>query len=323
MRASAEREGNGLPEGVLALVQARLEALDPVLRRVLRAASIFGRSAREYGIARLLGDEDAIEVVRSSLRALAQREVLESEREDASVVRFTHDLVRDAAYAMLTDDDRRTGHALAGAFLEAGGEKDAAMLAMHFDLGGVTASAAAWYARAAEQALERTDLATPGAHVARALELGATGEVRGRALYARSLALRWSGDCAAGLADARAAIGGFESGTARGTRRCSKHASSPTPSARATSAASSSISRSAQRPPTRARSAFAFASSAKARPPRSTRATRARRRSSSRRIEREAEPYMDDPGVALTVHRMRGVLRGVHERRDQPSSNSG
>ncbi|HEX4515775.1 MAG TPA: AAA family ATPase, partial [Polyangiaceae bacterium] len=213
VRASAEREGDGLPEGVLALVQARLEALDPVVRRVLRATSIFGRSARERGIARLLGDEDAIEVVRSSLRTLVQREVLESERDDTSVVRFAHDLVRDAAYAMLTDEDRTTGHALAGAFLEASGEKDAAMLAMHFDLGGETALAAAWFARAAEQALEGTDLGTLLERVARALDLGVTGELRARALYTRSMALRWSGDCAAGLVDARASIDGFDPGT--------------------------------------------------------------------------------------------------------------
>jgi tetratricopeptide (TPR) repeat protein len=307
VRASAEREGDGLPEGVLALVQARLEALDPVVRRVLRATSIFGRSARERGIARLLGDEDAIEVVRSSLRTLVQREVLESERDDTSVVRFAHDLVRDAAYAMLTDEDRTTGHALAGAFLEASGEKDAAMLAMHFDLGGETALAAAWFARAAEQALEGTDLGTLLERVARALDLGVTGELRARALYTRSMALRWSGDCAAGLVDARASIDGFDPGTpawyaailqacvlgdAVGARDACRElvdlALVPTPA-----------------------DARAFGLRIRVLGEGATAAFHAgdavRGDEIVRRIEREAEPYMDDPGVALTVHRMRGV----------------
>jgi len=34
---------------------------------------------------------------------------------------FHHALVREAAYAMLTDADRRLGHALAGAWLESAG----------------------------------------------------------------------------------------------------------------------------------------------------------------------------------------------------------
>jgi len=310
VRAKAQREDDGLPEGVLALVQARLEALDPVLRRVLRAASIFGRSAREYGIARLLGDEDAIEVVRSSLRTLAQREVLEIERDDASVVRFTHDLVRDAAYAMLTDEDRKTGHALAGAFLEASGEKDAAMLAMHFDLGGERAAAAGWYARAAEQALEGSDVDTLRDRVKRALELGVTGELRGRALYARSIVLRWSGDCVAGLADARAAIEGFEPGTApwysaileacvlgdaTGARDVCRElvdlALVPTPV-----------------------DARAFGVRIRVLGEGATAAFHAGDEKLGdelvARIEREAAPYLDDPGVALTVHRMRGVHAG-------------
>jgi tetratricopeptide (TPR) repeat protein len=307
MRASAQREDGSLPQGVLALVQARLEALDPVLRRVLRAASIFGRTAREYGIARLLGDEDAIEVVRSSLRTLVQREVLEIERDDASVIRFTHDLVRDAAYAMLTDEDRTTGHALAGAFLEASGEKDAEMLAMHFDLGGETTSAAGWYARAAEQALEGSDVESLRDRVKRALDLGVSGELRSRALYARARSLRWSGDCVAGLADARASIEGFEPGApawysaileacvlcdAVGERDVCRELVElslvPTP-----------------------KDARAFGVRIRILGEGATAAFHAGDEATGDdlvgRIEREAAPYMDDPGVALTVYRMRGV----------------
>ncbi len=216
VRALAERPADDatLPDGVLALVQLRLEALEPALRRVLRAASIFGRTAREEGVAHLLGDDDAVALVRASLETLVAREVLEFLKEDARVVRFRHDLVRDAAYAMLTEADRSVGHALAGEWLETAGEHDASMLAMHFELGGDPARAAGWYARAAEQALDGSDMPAAHAHANRALERGVTGELRGKALYARAIATRWSGELVAGLDDAREAMAMFEPGTA-------------------------------------------------------------------------------------------------------------
>src|SRR5262249_20771146 len=47
--------GEDLPESVLAMVEARLERLDPEARRVLRAASIFGRTFSRSGVLALLG----------------------------------------------------------------------------------------------------------------------------------------------------------------------------------------------------------------------------------------------------------------------------
>ena len=193
VRASASgHPGDALPDSVLALVQTRLEALDPLLRRTLRAASVFGRVASEAGVAHLLGADEPPEIVNASLRALAQREVLEPTREGAAF-EFRHDLVREAAYAMLTDADRATGHALAGDWLEASGELDAGVLAMHFDRGGERERAAACYVRAAEQALEGNDLRAGSSRAERALALGAEGELGGRAKLAWATAGRWSG----------------------------------------------------------------------------------------------------------------------------------
>lgn len=42
---------------------------------------------------------------------------------------FRHALLRETAYALLTDDDRRLGHVLAGEWLEKQGEHDALVLA--------------------------------------------------------------------------------------------------------------------------------------------------------------------------------------------------
>ena len=44
-------------------------------------------------------------------------------------VRFRHVMMRDAAYGLLTADDRAAGHRAAARYLEAHGEPDALMLA--------------------------------------------------------------------------------------------------------------------------------------------------------------------------------------------------
>ncbi|WP_437969558.1 protein kinase [Sorangium sp. So ce260] len=79
IRAAAEGRGAALPETVLAMVQARLEALDPEARRVLRAASVFGQSFRPAGAAALLGGADA--EVGDRLAELVEREVIVPRRQ--------------------------------------------------------------------------------------------------------------------------------------------------------------------------------------------------------------------------------------------------
>ncbi|XXX79619.1 protein kinase [Sorangium sp. So ce134] len=79
IRAAAEGRGAALPETVLAMVQARLEALDPEARRVLRAASVFGQSFRPAGVAALLGGADA--EVADRLAELVEREVIVPRRQ--------------------------------------------------------------------------------------------------------------------------------------------------------------------------------------------------------------------------------------------------
>jgi eukaryotic-like serine/threonine-protein kinase len=71
---------------------------------------------------------------------------------------FRHALLREGAYATLTDDDRRLAHGLAGEWLEHHGEADPMVLASHFERGGDGARAASYYLRGAEQALFVLDL---------------------------------------------------------------------------------------------------------------------------------------------------------------------
>jgi hypothetical protein len=158
-----------LPESVLAMAQVRYEALEPEARQLLRAASVFGGVFWAGGVRALTGGA-------GSLEPLAQAELIERHADSSfqgeTEYAFRHVLLREAAYAALTDSDRATGHRLAAAWLEAAGESDAMTLAGHLERGGEPARAAGWIRRAAEQALEGGDFDAALARVARARELG-------------------------------------------------------------------------------------------------------------------------------------------------------
>ncbi|HWO25900.1 MAG TPA: protein kinase [Kofleriaceae bacterium] len=159
IRAVAEGrdKGGALPETVLAMVETRLARLSPDARRVLRAASVFGEVCWEGGVDLLM--EGAMEPasVSAQLARLVEQELLVARPHgrfaDQRELAFRHALLREAAYATLTDEDRRLGHRRAGEWLEQHGEGDPMVLAGHFARGGAGARAAACYLRASEQAV--------------------------------------------------------------------------------------------------------------------------------------------------------------------------
>ncbi|WP_437925643.1 protein kinase [Sorangium sp. So ce291] len=196
VRAVAAGHGADLPETVLAMVQARIEALDAEARRVLRAASVFGQAFWPSGVSALLGGAG----VTRWLAELERREVIHRRgpgRLRGEVeYRFRHALVREAAYGMLTEADRRLGHALAGAWLEGAGEPDAMTLAEHFERGVVPARAAAAYLRAAQHALEGNDLGAAIARAERGLACAPEAAVVGALRLVQAEAHVWRGDLA-------------------------------------------------------------------------------------------------------------------------------
>ncbi|MCC6644725.1 MAG: protein kinase [Polyangiaceae bacterium] len=160
-RAVAEGRSDALPETVLAMSVARLEALDADARRILRAASVFGETFSDAAAAALLEGSSRAELG-LRLAVLVEQEVLAPDRADRDGIerpghyRFRHALLRDAAYAMLTDADRALGHRLAGEHLAAQGREEVSVLAEHFDRAG-DARAAAYYLAAARRALRGSD----------------------------------------------------------------------------------------------------------------------------------------------------------------------
>jgi hypothetical protein len=196
IRTVAEGKRDALPETVLAMVEARLSRLDRGARRVLRAASILGEVFWEGAVTSLLGGTLETTEAREWITMLVEREVLverpvsrfPGERELA----FRHALLRDGAYAMLTEEDARLGHRLAGAWLEQRGEPDPMVLAGHFERGAEGARASVFYQRAAEQASRAVDVDAALARAERGLGLAVDDAVRVALLEIVVEALIWS-----------------------------------------------------------------------------------------------------------------------------------
>ncbi len=198
VRAHARGEGDSLPETVIAMVQARLEALEEDARRVLRAASIYGNAFWPSGIAALLGDTMRKAQIQEWLDELAVRELLS--RRTAGRFHgeieygFHQDTIRGAAYAMLTERDAEIGHRLAAEWLESVGETDPAVLAAHYEAGEEPSRAIGYYRRAAENALVGNDLAAVLTRADRGVACGASGEDLGRFRLLAAEAHRWRGE---------------------------------------------------------------------------------------------------------------------------------
>jgi eukaryotic-like serine/threonine-protein kinase len=203
VRTVAEQPGGlsnndqALPETVLAMVQARLERLETDARRVLRAASVFGQVFWRGGIRALLGRQDRTNDVGDWLDELVAREMIQKRidsrfpGEEEFV--FRNALTREAAYAMLTVEDRKLGHRLAGDWLVEEGEEDGAVLANHFERGGDQVRAVSWYRAAAEDAFEGEDLEVVLERCDRGIACGAAGPELGALRLLQAEVLSWRG----------------------------------------------------------------------------------------------------------------------------------
>ncbi|PTL80480.1 serine/threonine-protein kinase PknK [Vitiosangium sp. GDMCC 1.1324] len=179
IRMAAEGRGGAAPETVLAVLQARLTRMEPGVRQVLLAASIFGRSFWSGGVSTLLGWRHEDERLEEHLRQLVDQEVIEpqpaSRFSAESEYRFRHALVRDAAYGLVPDEHRPEGHRRAGEWLEQMGEPDAVVLATHYQFGLRSERAIRFYTQAAERFFERHDLQGTMKYVEAALWCGVDG----------------------------------------------------------------------------------------------------------------------------------------------------
>ena len=228
IRSAAEGDPGRPPRTVVAMVQARLLRFDDDVRRILRAASVYGQAFWTGGVRALLGASDAAARLDSALDLLVGREVISRRAESKFPLEteytFRHALVRDAAYAMLTVADQTLGHRLASEWLEQSGEHDAMTLAEHHERGGEPGRAARWFERAAEQALEGSDLPAAIARAERGVASCPPGPDQGRLLALQTEAHFWTADYAAAEARGTLALPWLERGSGRWCRTLARTA---------------------------------------------------------------------------------------------------
>ena len=136
LEASSHAGATGdLPGSIEELITARIDQLDPSLRRLLRYGAALGRSIDVELLTEALGDE--LPEAADPLNWAALSDYLELE--DAGSWKFRQNMFRDVAYGSLPFGVRKSLHGRIGLVLEAHTEdsdKDADRLSLHFSLGG-------------------------------------------------------------------------------------------------------------------------------------------------------------------------------------------
>ncbi len=215
IRTIASGDAEALPDTVIGIVQSRLDALGDDVKRVLRAASIFGEVFTVEGVEALVGNDGGPFGLHEWLDDLVAKEIIghHSGTGRAKELKFRHALVRDAAYAMLTEQDRTWGHRLAAEWLEASGKADPLLLAEQFVRGDLPLRAVRWFRRAAEQALDGRDLDAVRRHAQRAIDAGASDADLAAAYHLQAVASYWQSRYAEAQRQATSAARLFAQGT--------------------------------------------------------------------------------------------------------------
>ena len=152
--------GGGLARGNLQhLVLARVDALSPGLRQMLRHASVIGRQFRQA----VLQQINPGLPIAAALSEAAARGLIEADRSGGDGAwRFSHAMLHEAIYGSLLEDSRTPMHGMVGRALEAvhtGKRKDICeTLASHFLLAGEDRRAAPYLVAAAHKSLQIYDL---------------------------------------------------------------------------------------------------------------------------------------------------------------------
>lgn len=216
LRAIVEGRGDGLPETVLAMVQSRLEGLSAQARWALRAASVFGQAFWRGGVHTLMGGEAGGVDLAACFNELVDREIIVRRGSTRFIgedeLLFQHAIIREAAYAMLTDEDRVLGHHLAAQWLEKAGETDGMVLAEHYERAELPGHAGVWFRQAAEHALEGNDFEAAIARAERGIESDTTAdgitelETVGHLRLLQAEAHRWRGEQALAFEKAESAL---------------------------------------------------------------------------------------------------------------------
>jgi predicted ATPase len=147
------------PDGIRALIDARIDHLSPVARDVVRIAAVLGADLSDATLAAVRTDQ--IHVTREAINELLDVRLLRERDWEIGRYEFPHALVRNAVYAGIADDEQARLHLRVAEALEAAtslGDRDAAALASHYTAVGThdaTAKAAEYARLAGDDAMTR------------------------------------------------------------------------------------------------------------------------------------------------------------------------
>ena len=127
-----------VPDSLHGLLAARLDALEPPVRRLVADAAVLGSTFPVEALVAVSGQDDA--EVRSALGDLVRREVLKISADPLSPQRgtyhFAHEMLRQVAYDTLSRRDRKSRHLAVAAHLRSAfpgdGEEVVDVLAQHY-----------------------------------------------------------------------------------------------------------------------------------------------------------------------------------------------
>lgn len=149
-----------VPNGLLGVIQARLDDLRPVARRVVPIAAIFGQTFWEGAISHLAGF-----ATQATLDDLVERDILTVKSRRGPnwqpTYHFRHTLYQDVAYGMLTRPDREAYHRRAAEWLQNWTDAHPDLLALradHLVRGGRRAEALAVFLSAVKHHVQAGEL---------------------------------------------------------------------------------------------------------------------------------------------------------------------
>ena len=127
-----------VPDSLHALLAARLDALDPDMRRLVADAAVLGTTFPAEALIAVSGQDEAL--VRTALAELVRREVFSVSADRLSPergsYRFAQDMLRQVAYDTLSRRDRKARHLTVAAHLRQAfpgdGEEVAEVIARHY-----------------------------------------------------------------------------------------------------------------------------------------------------------------------------------------------
>jgi class 3 adenylate cyclase/tetratricopeptide (TPR) repeat protein len=181
-----------VPDSLHALLAARLDALDPLVRRLAADAAVLGTTFPADALAAVSGQDGG--AVRAGLADLVRREVLTVSADPLSPERgsyqFTQQMLRQVAYDTLSRRDRKARHLAVAQHLRetfpGDGEEVAEVIARHYrdaldavpddpDAAEIRGQAIAALVRAADRATRTGAPAAAAASFAEAAGLSVTG----------------------------------------------------------------------------------------------------------------------------------------------------